>query len=82
MEKKDLCEGILRSRLVRGMIIPLGKGTGIPGNKRWWNGMTIPILLFDNNSHILIRVKKKITKKNPTSYYFYFFKKIKLKKKN
>jgi hypothetical protein len=53
------------------MTIPLGKGIAIPGNKRWWNEMTIFILLFDNNSHILIGVQKKITKK--TLHYIIIF---------
>jgi hypothetical protein len=45
------------------MTIPLGKGIAIPRNKRWWNGIHVPILLFGNNSHILIGIKKKLLKK-------------------
>jgi hypothetical protein len=64
------------------MTIPLGKEIVILKNKRWWNGMTIPILLFGNNSHILIGIQKRITKKNPTLYYLFYIKKNQIKKKN
>jgi hypothetical protein len=50
------------------MVIPLGKRIVIPGNRRWRNGMTIPILLFGNNSHISIRIQTKLLKK--TLHYF------------
>jgi hypothetical protein len=35
--------GTLRLRLVRGMIIPLGKGIAIIWNERRWNRIAIPI---------------------------------------
>jgi hypothetical protein len=41
--------GTLRPRLVRRMTIPLRKGIVIPRNRRWWNRIAIPILLFGCN---------------------------------
>jgi hypothetical protein len=63
------------------MTIPFEKWITISENKRWWNGMAILILLFGNNSHILIGVQKKIYILYIYIYIYIYFKKIKLKKK-
>jgi hypothetical protein len=70
----------LRPRLIRGMIIPLEKIIVIPENRRCRNKMIIPIILFSNNSHILIGIQRKLLKKNPTLYIYIFKNKLKKKK--
>jgi hypothetical protein len=42
----------IRPRLVRGMVILLGKWIAIPRNRRRWNEIVIPILLFGCNTGI------------------------------
>jgi hypothetical protein len=66
----------IRLRLVRGITIPLGKRIAIPGNRKWWNRMVILILLFGNNSHILIKIQRKLLK-----IPYIYIKKIKFRKK-
>jgi hypothetical protein len=51
------------SRLVCEITFPLGKRIIILKIKMWWNEMAIHILLFGNNSHILIGAQKILLKK-------------------